>query len=363
MGTGVSVRLGGWPLSVASSTDDTLVAVVPPEIAAGTYDLLLGNPTGDHTTLPNAYQALDCTSPDTTLESGYLGTYGAEPGFAPAQGDDDQLQVIFFETPEGTTQPLYVRVFDPDCGGQLDEQNGLVWDSTFNFTLYGAGGAYTDPDARHSHPTTGALSGLLLDSLTIGQDETVDGRWFTFGPFNAADGEQVGSSRVFKLVVKGDPPLTPELSAADLNLYHVALSTSNAQNTPPQGARIWAYSWTYLIPAGQARTPPPLYPYIGPNTDLLVQLNWDYDRHDQNAGIQITTPARAFQLGFDHVSEDNNLQSSSQLVQDTEHSTTWAVRVWADPGQLADNLVTFWATDAHGQVLPLFAHSTTRAAP
>jgi hypothetical protein len=180
---------------------------------------------------------------------------------------------------------------------------------------------------------------------------------------DAAEGERVGDKRLFKLVVAGNPGSTPELSWADLNLYNVALSTSAAQNVAPAGARIWAYSWTYLIPGGQARTPPQLYPYLGPASTQLVQTNWDYDRSDQNAGIRITTPTRTLQLGPEHVSGDDDAQSSSHAVQATESGTTWAVLVWADTGQLADNLVTFWATDAQGQALALFARSTTLAPP
>jgi hypothetical protein len=360
---GISAYLGPWPLQVLASNGDTMTAVVPAEIAVGTYDLHLSGSPGDEALLPDAYWALDCTSPDTTLDSGFLGTYGAESEFAPEQGDDDQLQVLFFEVPQDTTQPLYVRIYDPDCGGQLDTQNGQAWDSAFSFTLYGASSAYTDPDARSSHPTTGATSGLPLDSVTFAQDAAVDGQWYSLGPLDPAEGERVGDKRVFKLVIAGNRRVTPEVNWADLNLYNVALSTSATQNAAPPGARTWAYSWTYLIPAGQARTPPHLYPYVGPAVSQLIQTNWDFDRHDQNAGLRMTTPTRTLPLGPQHVSSDNAAQSSSHAVHETEVGTTWTIVAWADPGQLADNLVTFWATDAYGQALALFARSTTLAPP
>lgn len=361
---GLSARLGPWPLQVLSGSVDTLIAVVPGEISVGSYDLYLDSPAGDQAHLPDAYQAMDCTSPDTTLDSGYLGTYGAEREFAPAQGDDDQRQVIFFEVPQAHTQPLYVRIYDPDCGRKLDKQNGQAWDTSFTFTLYGGISAYTDPDARSPHPTTGATSGLaLLDSVTFAQDDAIDDSWYNLGPIDPTAGERVGDKRVFKLVIEGNPLRTSEIHAADLNLYNVALSTSGTHNTAPQGARIWAYAWTYLISAGQARTPPDLYPYVDPSLTYLIQTNWDFDRRDQSAGLQILTPVRALQLGPEHVSMDNDLQSSSHPIQDGERGTTWIVRVWADLGQPADNLVTFWATDAHGQAVPLFARSTTLAPP
>ena len=360
---GVTAHLGAWPLQILSAGGDTLTAVVPAEIAVGTHDLIVTGLSGDQAALPGAYQAQDCSSPDTTLDSGYLGTYGAESAFAPGQGDDDQRQVIFIEVPDSLAQPLYVRVYDPDCGGQLDVQNGQAWDSPFTFSLYGAVGAYTDPDARTPQPTTGAYTGLLLVQERFEQNAATDDQWFNLGPLNVSDGERVGGSRVFKLVVQGTITPTTQLNWADLNLYNVALSTSSTANIAPEGARIWAYSWTYMIPAGQARTPPSLYPYLGPSTDTLLLNNWDFDRYDQNAGIEFTTPARTLQLGPEYVSTDNDLRSGSTTVLETERSTTWIVRVWADLGPSSDNLVTVWATDAHGQALPLFARSTTLSPP
>jgi hypothetical protein len=70
-----------------------------------------------------------------------------------------------------------------------------------------------------------------------------------------------------------------------------------------------------------------------------------------------------FELGFEHVSTDNALQASSQAVPDNARNTTWAIRIWANSGLAADNLVTVWATDAHGQALPLFARSTQLPPP
>jgi hypothetical protein len=38
-------------------------------------------------------------------------------------GDDDYCQVFFFQVPQEFKDPVYFRVFDPDCGGQHDEIN------------------------------------------------------------------------------------------------------------------------------------------------------------------------------------------------------------------------------------------------
>ncbi|RYY19189.1 MAG: hypothetical protein EOO36_06350 [Cytophagaceae bacterium] len=49
-------------------------------------------------------------------------TFG--PRADPAWGDDDFTQPFFFLVPQGQRQPVYRRVFDPDCGGPLDAQKG-----------------------------------------------------------------------------------------------------------------------------------------------------------------------------------------------------------------------------------------------
>ncbi len=361
---GATATLGAWALDVTWASASTLYATVPQDIAAGVYDLTVSTPGGDYARLSNGYAARNCGPIDTTLDSGHLGTYGAELDFAPGQGDDDQIQVLFLEVPEGTPGPLYVRVFDPDCGGTLDMQNGGAWDTSFEFTVYGGSGAYTDPDARNSHPTSGVHSGTVLATAIFGEDPSSDGQWYNLGPFNVTDGELVRGKRLFKLVVIGKPPESPGINFADLNVYNVALSTSNGNNTAPAGSRILAFSWTFLIPGDAYRTPPRLFPYVGPGVAALVQHNWDYDRSTQNAGLTAITPARALDIPYDRISGDNEVRNSSHQVLDTERNTTWAISCWAETDQtLADNLVTFWATDQDGRALSLFARSTNSPPP
>jgi hypothetical protein len=361
---GTTATLGAWVLNVTWVSASTLYATVPQDIAAGAYDLTVSTPAGDHASLSSAYTAQNCDSIGTTLDSGFLGTYGAEPDFAPSQGDDDQIQVLFLEVPEGTPGPLYVRIHDPDCGDTLDLQNGGTWDTTFEFTVYGGSGAYTDPDARSSHPTSGLRSGTELATASFGQDLSSDGQWISLDPLSVTDGELVHGKRLFKLVVIGQPPASPGINFADLNVYNVALSTSNGNNTAPAGSRILAFSWTFLIPGDAYRTPPRLFPYVGPGTSALVQHNWDYDRATQNAGLTAITPARVLQVPHDRISGDNEGRNSSHQALDTERNTTWTISCWAETGQaLADNLVTFWATDQDGQALSLFARSTNSPPP
>jgi len=361
--SGITATLGGQTLSVTWVNENTLTAIVPQGIAAVVYDLVVTNPDGTSSSLNGAYTAQDCTiPPNTTLDSGYLGTYGAEDVIAPRNGDDDQVQVLFIEVPDGLPDPLYVRVYDPDCGGALDRQNGLAWDTPFTYTLYGGSGAYTDPDARSAHPVAGINSGTLLATAVFTEDATTDGAWYAFGPFAATAGELVNGKRVFKLSVVGgpEPPFTPGIGFADLNLYNVILSTSPTANTTPAEARVFAFSWTFLIPAATFDVPPQLFPFVDLGVTTFTQHNWDYDNAG-TAGITISTPSRIITAPGTNVSGDAEERVSSYDTVDTERDTAWAVSCWAQAS--SDNLVTFWSTDQNGIPLAIFAHSTDVAPP
>ncbi|MGE0567265.1 MAG: hypothetical protein AB7O73_04895 [Bacteroidia bacterium] len=49
-------------------------------------------------------------------------------------GDPDHLQILFFVIPENYNLPVFIRVFDPDCGGVNDENRG-GFNSTTKFSV------------------------------------------------------------------------------------------------------------------------------------------------------------------------------------------------------------------------------------
>jgi hypothetical protein len=364
-GPGISSTLGNWALDTEWLDSTALRATVPQDIAAGVYDLTVTMPKGDWRTLPDAYAANNCGPIDPPLDGSYLGLIGAEPGFAPRQGDDDQLQVLFLEVPGDASSPLYIRLYDADCSGAHDIQNGKAWDTPFTFTVYGGPGAYTHPDARSAHPTEGAYTGTPLVSIRS-TDILTDDQWYNLGPLVPSDGEWVDERRLFKLtIVSGpEPPFAPGVHFADVNVYGVAISTVGSQNIPPQGSRMFAFSWTFVISRGMADNSPRLYPYVGSSTNVLIQNNWDYDRFTENAGIRTVTPQRTINMPYDKVSGDNEEKSTAHDVRDAERDTTWAIRCWAEMRDgLDDNVVTFWVTDQDGRAVPMFARSTTASPP
>src|SRR5512137_3012039 len=58
-------------------------------------------------------------------------------------GDDDFYEIFFFTIPKDYKKPLYIRVFDPDCGGENDEIQG-EFNTKTTFSVFGGKGV--DPD-------------------------------------------------------------------------------------------------------------------------------------------------------------------------------------------------------------------------
>ncbi len=69
----------------------------------------------------------------------YLVTFGANAD--KSWGDDDFCQIFFFRIPTIQTEPIYIRVFDPDTGGELDEEKG-EFDTQVCFSVYGGEGCW-----------------------------------------------------------------------------------------------------------------------------------------------------------------------------------------------------------------------------
>lgn len=63
------------------------------------------------------------------------------PSAGTKEGDHDHRKVIFFAIPADLTDRLYLRVFDPDIGGDHDLIYGDSEDTETTYTLFGGQGA------------------------------------------------------------------------------------------------------------------------------------------------------------------------------------------------------------------------------
>ena len=200
----------------------------------------------------------------------YLMTFGGGGKRETSWGDDDFSQTFFFVIPEEFNEPVYIRVFDPDTGGEIDEINGF-WDTEMEYSIYGGKGAYSDPDARETQPSGNYRSGTLLATKTFGEDNYYDNNWYTFGPFNPSEGEytQKYQGHIFKIITEG-------IGGDDGNLYRYFLSTSFDENIDVEGANAFTYEYSFRM-WNTADNISHIYPFIDDDCISVKQENFDWD--------------------------------------------------------------------------------------
>lgn len=349
---GPQARLGQsiW-INVVGSAETWINGTISPDIPAGVYALTVENADGQQGVLPRAFTVHPRPNPTNTLDSevAFIAAFG--PDALGAEGDDDHVQIIFFEVPDGSGD-LYIRIFDPDTGGMHDEPGlDVTFNTTIAFTLRGGSRAYTEPDARSYRPgSTGINSGTFIIGTVIGDDVTLDNAWLSW-TVNRSQGELVGSSRVFKLVVQG-------ASGDDGNLYQVAISTSPTDNLEVPGARIFAYSWCASLPTPGDEVV--VYPFVPAGASRVTQFNFDFDVSSGSA-INLTTPLR--NLSVFQLSGNDAVASEEFITFSGERDTTWSARYVAGSQPPTINDFTLWYLGDGTTALAIFTAPTLASPP
>jgi hypothetical protein len=186
-------------------------------------------------------------------------------------GDDDFSQTFFFAIPKDFKGRFYIRVFDPDTGGENDEQKG-DWNTKMQYSLYGGKGV--DPekneDSRGLQPTANYKSGTLITSKVFGSERQYDNKYYTFGPFNPSEGDF--SERwgyIFKFICDG-------ISGDDGNLYRYFLSREQNSDVPIEGANAFTYEYTFRM-WNDTKSVAHIYPFIDEGVVYVKQRNFDWD--------------------------------------------------------------------------------------
>jgi hypothetical protein len=200
----------------------------------------------------------------------FLVTFGKDA--LTSWGDDHFYQIFFLTIPKDFKHQFYVRVFDPDCGGENDEIQGEFNTKTL-FSVYGGKGV--DPDKNED--SKGLVKGLnyktgnLLASKVFGNEAKYDNKYYTFGPFNPTDGDfnLKWNSYILKIVCEG-------LSGDDGNLYRYFLSSDPNNNIPIEGANAFTYEYTFRM-WNNFKSVAHIYPYIDTGIVFIKQSNFDWD--------------------------------------------------------------------------------------
>jgi hypothetical protein len=200
----------------------------------------------------------------------FLVTFGKEG--RTSWGDDDFFEIFFFAIPKDYKQQVYIRVFDPDCGGENDEIQGEFNSKTL-FSVYGGKGV----DPEKNEESRGLLKGLnykkgnLLASRVFGSEARYDNNYYSFGPFSptAGDYNERWNSYFFKIICEG-------VSGDDGNLYRYFLSSDPNNNVPIEGANAFTYAYTFRM-WNDFRSVAHIYPYVDTGIVFIKQSNFDWD--------------------------------------------------------------------------------------
>lgn len=272
----------------------------------------------------------------------YLVTFGSDG--EKAWGDNDFCQIIFFSVPKDITTPVFIRVFDADIGGVHDEQKS-DWNTKSFYGIYGGKNACSNPDAQKSNLDGSYDSGTLLATKTFGQNDDLDNKWYSFGPFNPTEGELLPDfgGNVFKVIIEGT-------QGDDGNMYHLFLSTSKTENRPVEGAFAFYFKYKFRM-HDNPKEISHIYPYIDDRVVALKQTNFDWD---SDGVIRVISVAKNGEMM--KVSGDNQWAESRHLINKNEKNTSLDIQMIKEQsGSIKSNNVVIYLENQFGELMPFYS--------
>jgi|WetSurMetagenome_2_1015567.scaffolds.fasta_scaffold00021_65 hypothetical protein len=261
-------------------------------------------------------------------------------------GDDDFYQIWFFSIKRDFKQQIYIRIFDPDCGGEHDEIQG-DFNTRTRFSIYGGKGV--DPDQNEE--SRGLLKGMnykggtLLSSRDFGGEAKYDNKYFTFGPFNptAGDFNKKWNVYIFKVVVEG-------ISGDDGNLYRFFLSRDPENNIPVEGGNAFTYEYTFRM-WNDFRSVAHIYPYVDTGVIWVKQSNFDWD---DDGNILVVS---RYKQGLEGIhSNENDWKESRISIDPDEIGGSLDFQFHKKQGELVkNNNVVMTIENQYGEALPFYS--------
>lgn len=270
-----------------------------------------------------------------------LVTFGADA--STSWGDDDFCQIFFCLVPEGERNPIYIRVFDPETGGNIDELQG-TFDTKVKFSVYGGAGCWTNDDAKAVDPTGNYKSGQLIASKTFMNEERYDEKWYSFGPLNPMEGEYVEkfNGYIFKIIAEG-------ISGDDGNLYNYFMSTSGTENREVEGGNIFTYEYTFRL-ANNTNHISQIYPFVDDKTISVEVSNFDWDG---DGLIRIISVAKNGVI-CDVSGEDKWLKREFAIEEEEKNTTIEIQFIKKQTSLVRNNNVAVVVKNQYGETLPFY---------
>jgi len=271
----------------------------------------------------------------------YIMTFGGDA--STSWGDDDFCQIFFCLIPSSQTEPAYIRVFDPDTGGDLDEVKG-EFNTITNFAIYGGKDCWSDTAELVVNKEGNYKSGYLLTSKSFGADPKYDKKWYSFGPFNPSEGKYVEKlgGRIFKIIAQG-------LSGDDGNIYKYYLSTNPVENVAVEGGNLFTYKYHFRLSDDQKHVCQ-IYPFVDDRTISIQISNFDWD---SDGIIRIFSVAKNGIL-CDVSGEDNLIVREYPIVAEEKNSTLEIQFIKNQTIQVKNNNVVIAIRNQYGISLPFY---------
>jgi hypothetical protein len=269
----------------------------------------------------------------------YLVTFGNKAD--KSWGDDDFVQTFFFSVPVSCSQAVYIRVYDPEPCGKVDEMRGSFNTKT-KYTIYGGTGAHSNPDARKPDPVGNFRSGVQLATKTFGTDTTYDSKWYTFGPFSPVEGELQPDygGYVFKIIIEG-------IDGDDGNLYKMYLSSKKDANTDIEGGNAFTYEFCLRM-WDQVGTIAHLYPFVTSNVVTVKTSVFDYDNDGMIRTVSVAVKGEVFRPKGDGTWADTVHATLKE-----EYNTSLDVQ-FVKQNNVKNNNIVIYITNQYGEMLPFY---------
>ncbi len=272
----------------------------------------------------------------------YLMTFGRQA--ETSWGDDDFSQTFFFLLPKDYSKPVFVWIYDPDVGGEVDEIAG-VWNTKVTYSIYGGTGCWSNPDAQGIDPVGEYKSGTLLATKTFGEDNRYDKSWYVLGPFNPTEGEYVEKydGKVLKIICEG-------ISGDDGNLYRYFLSSSPTERISIEGGNALAFEYSFRM-YNVAEEVSHIYPYVDDRTVTVKLYDFDWD---SDGFIRVVSVARKGQTC--PVSNENNWAEGEFKIFEEEKNTSLDIQFIKKkaPPIVKNNNVVVYVKNQYGENIEFF---------
>lgn len=271
----------------------------------------------------------------------YVVTFGKES--EKSWGDDDFSQTFFFLVPKSRIEPIYLRIFDPDTGGEIDEVKGK-FNTTVNYSIYGGNACWSNKDAQGIEPVNQYRSGILLASKSFSSESQYDQKWYTFGPINPFEGELVEKfgGRIFKIIAEGT-------SGDDGNLYQYFLSSSSTENKEIEGGNFFTYEYTFRL-ANDVNQVSQIYPYIDDKTTSVKISNFDWD----NDGIIKIISVAKNGLLCETSGENNWIVVDFPIIEEEKNTSLEVQFIKNKTALVKNNNVSIVVQNQYGISLPFY---------